>query len=69
MPGNDDASRAITLYCDLIAKAVIDGISRAQGERIDVGALAEPDWSRNCRRRPTGSASSRCPGRAAPPTT
>src|SRR4029078_6438603 len=39
VPGNDDASRAITLYCDLVAKAVIDGISRAQGERIDVGAL------------------------------
>ena len=43
VPGNDDASRAITLYCDLVAKAVIDGISRAQGERIDVGALAEPE--------------------------
>ena len=42
VPGNDDASRAVTLYCDLVAKAVIDGISRAQGERIDVGALAEP---------------------------
>src|ERR1700723_2179536 len=42
VPGNDDASRAITLYCDLIARAVIDGISRAQGERVDVGALAEP---------------------------
>ncbi len=43
VPGNDDASRAISLYCDLAAKAVIDGISRAQGERIDVGALAEPE--------------------------
>jgi len=43
VPGNDDASRAITLYCDLVAKAVIDGISRAQGERIDVGALVEPE--------------------------
>ena len=42
VPGNDDASRAITLYCDLIARAVIDGISRGQGERLDVGALAEP---------------------------
>src|ERR1700749_2216972 len=42
VPGNDDASRAITLYCDLVAKAAIDGISRAKGERIDVGALAEP---------------------------
>jgi small subunit ribosomal protein S2 len=43
VPGNDDASRAITLYCDLIAKAAIDGISRAQGEHgIDTGAAAEP---------------------------
>ena len=43
VPGNDDASRAITLYCDLIARAAIDGIGRSQGERgIDVGAAAEP---------------------------
>jgi small subunit ribosomal protein S2 len=43
IPGNDDASRAISLYCDLIAKAAIDGISRAQGELgIDIGAAAEP---------------------------
>src|SRR6266853_4154677 len=43
VPGNDDASRAITLYCDLIAKAAIDGISRAQGEiGIDVGAAEAP---------------------------
>src|SRR5438876_9490999 len=32
VPGNDDASRAISLYCDLAAYAVIDGISRAHGE-------------------------------------
>lgn len=43
IPGNDDAGRAITLYCDLIAKAAIDGIERAQGEAgIDVGAQEEP---------------------------
>jgi len=43
VPGNDDASRAITLYCDLVAKAAIDGISRAQGAHgVDVGAQAEP---------------------------
>jgi small subunit ribosomal protein S2 len=43
VPGNDDASRAITLYCDLAAKAAIDGISRAQGELgVDTGAAAEP---------------------------
>ena len=43
VPGNDDASRAITLYCDLIAKAAIDGISRAQGDLgVDTGAAVEP---------------------------
>jgi small subunit ribosomal protein S2 len=43
VPGNDDASRAISLYCDLVARAAIDGISRAQGDAgIDVGAAAEP---------------------------
>jgi small subunit ribosomal protein S2 len=43
VPGNDDASRAITLYCDLVARAAIDGISRAQGELgIDIGAAETP---------------------------
>jgi small subunit ribosomal protein S2 len=43
VPGNDDAGRAIALYCDLIAKAALDGISRAQGEMgIDVGAAVAP---------------------------
>ena len=43
VPGNDDAGRAITLYCDLIARAAIDGISRAQGEvGIDIGAAEKP---------------------------
>src|SRR2546421_12868935 len=43
VPGNDDASRVITLYCDLVARAAIDGISRAQGELgVDTGAAAEP---------------------------
>jgi small subunit ribosomal protein S2 len=43
VPGNDDAGRAITLYCDLVARAVIDGISRAQGESgVDIGASAHP---------------------------
>jgi small subunit ribosomal protein S2 len=42
VPGNDDAGRAISLYCDLIARAAIDGISRAQGASgIDVGAAEE----------------------------
>jgi small subunit ribosomal protein S2 len=42
IPGNDDAGRAITLYCDLVAKAALDGISRAQGAAgIDLGAQEE----------------------------
>jgi small subunit ribosomal protein S2 len=43
VPGNDDAGRAITLYCDLVARAAIDGISRAQGEAgVDIGAMTNP---------------------------
>jgi small subunit ribosomal protein S2 len=43
VPGNDDAGRAISLYCDLVARAAIDGISRAQGDAgIDVGAAVQP---------------------------
>ncbi|SFK23104.1 30S ribosomal protein S2 [Methylocapsa palsarum] len=43
IPGNDDAGRAITFYCDLIARAALDGISRAQGStHIDAGELEQP---------------------------
>ncbi|MBR0848415.1 30S ribosomal protein S2 [Bradyrhizobium diazoefficiens] len=43
VPGNDDAGRAIALYCDLVARAAIDGISRAQGDAgIDIGASVRP---------------------------
>jgi small subunit ribosomal protein S2 len=43
IPGNDDAGRAIALYCDLIARAALDGIGRAQGEiGVDLGAAEEP---------------------------
>jgi len=43
VPGNDDAARAITLYCELVARAVIDGISQSHSASgHDVGAEAEP---------------------------
>jgi small subunit ribosomal protein S2 len=43
IPANDDASRAINLYCDLLARAAIDGISRSQGASgMDVGASEAP---------------------------
>lgn len=43
VPGNDDAGRAITLYCDLVARAAIDGIARGQSASgVDVGASEAP---------------------------
>jgi small subunit ribosomal protein S2 len=43
IPGNDDASRAIQLYCDLVARAAIDGISRSQGAAgVDLGEAEAP---------------------------
>ena len=42
IPGNDDAIRAITMYCDLIAGAVLDGISAEMaGSGIDIGGAEE----------------------------
>jgi small subunit ribosomal protein S2 len=43
IPGNDDAGRAITLYCDLIARAALDGLERSQtAAGVDVGASEAP---------------------------
>ena len=42
IPGNDDAARAITLYCDLISRAALDGLLRSQGESgYDLGESEE----------------------------
>ena len=41
-PGNDDASRAINLYCDLAVAAVLDGIqAEMSASGIDVGSIAD----------------------------
>jgi small subunit ribosomal protein S2 len=38
VPGNDDAARALALYCDLAARAIIDGLSESQiAAGLDVG--------------------------------
>jgi small subunit ribosomal protein S2 len=43
IPGNDDAIRAIHLYCDSVAAAVLDGLAGAvQGSGADVGAMEQP---------------------------
>ena len=42
IPGNDDAARAIALYCDLAARAVIDGMaSQLDAAGFDLGELEE----------------------------
>jgi small subunit ribosomal protein S2 len=43
IPANDDAGRALALYCELVARAAIDGISRSQSSLgVDVGAMDKP---------------------------
>src|ERR1700759_2087367 len=42
IPGNDDAARAIALYCDLAARAIIDGLGQQQVDSgVDVGAAED----------------------------
>ncbi|WP_417248790.1 30S ribosomal protein S2 [Celeribacter sp.] len=42
IPGNDDASRAIALYTDLVARAALDGMTEQMGNAgVDLGALEE----------------------------
>ncbi len=42
IPGNDDATRAIQLYCDLVSGAVLDGIQQELVEQgVDLGATEE----------------------------
>ncbi|SLN26733.1 30S ribosomal protein S2 [Roseivivax jejudonensis] len=42
IPGNDDAARAISLYCDLASRAALDGMSaQLEGAGVDLGALEE----------------------------
>jgi len=43
IPGNDDALRAINLYCDLVVDAVLDGIQQEMSASgVDLGAAEEP---------------------------
>jgi small subunit ribosomal protein S2 len=42
IPGNDDASRAISLYCDLAARAALDGMTAQLGAAgVDFGEFEE----------------------------
>jgi small subunit ribosomal protein S2 len=45
IPGNDDAMRAIHLYCDLVSSAVLDGLqAELAASGVDIGASAEPEF-------------------------
>ena len=42
IPGNDDAARAIALYCDLVSRAALDGMSaQLDAAGIDLGEMEE----------------------------
>ena len=43
IPGNDDAARALQLYCDLVADSVLDGLTEGQAAMgVDIGASVTP---------------------------
>jgi small subunit ribosomal protein S2 len=43
VPANDDAARALQLYCDLVADAVLDGLTEGQiAMGVDIGASEAP---------------------------
>ena len=43
VPGNDDAARALQLYCDLVADSVLDGLAAGQAALgVDLGASEKP---------------------------
>lgn len=43
VPGNDDAARALQLYCDLVADSVLDGLAAGQASLgVDLGASENP---------------------------
>jgi small subunit ribosomal protein S2 len=63
VPGNDDAGRAITLYCDLVARAALDGIERAAVKGgVDIGAAVEPVAEDLSEAEPQAEADSPAPG-------
>ena len=72
VPGNDDALRAIALYCDLIADAVLDGIQAEMsasgadvGEAVDVPVETLPEEGKGDTTGATGGATGEAAGEQA----
>ncbi len=58
IPGNDDASRAIALYTDLVARAALDGMQAQMGNAgVDLGASEEAPVEEAVADMPLGGAS------------
>ena len=61
IPGNDDATRAIKMFCDLVSATVLDGIQEElAGQGVDTGAAektpAEPATAKATEEKPKGKA-------------
>jgi len=66
IPGNDDALRAISLYCDLISGAVLDGIQvEAVASGVDIGE-AEQAPAEDLSAAPAEEAAAEAPAEEAP---
>ena len=70
IPGNDDAARAIQLYCDLMADAVLDGLAAGQSAAgVDLGASVapvEPTLARELAQEPEAAPAAEAPAAEAP---
>jgi small subunit ribosomal protein S2 len=62
VPGNDDAARALQLYCDLIADSVLDGLAAGQSASgVDLGAAEAPAAEPALREQPAAPAAEAAP--------
>lgn len=51
IPGNDDATRAIKMYCQLIADAALDGLQESLSKSgADIGASAEVPFAKSAKK-------------------
>src|ERR1700759_4060086 len=69
IPGNDDAARALQLYCDLVADSVLDGLAAGQSASgVDLGAAENPTEPalRGAGRPKGGAPRGKAPAEAAP---
>jgi small subunit ribosomal protein S2 len=68
IPGNDDAARAIQMYCDMIADAVLEGLEQGHvAAGVDIGASENPTEAPGRRRGKAQAPAAEAPVEA-PPT-